>query len=126
MLTFLTFGALSVGPLLERLDLPVMVYALLSLVVIRPIAVAASLMGRGEDVRTMAFLGWFGPRGLPTLVLALILVFEEFTFASGSLMAEIVVTTVALSVYAHGLTAAPLGDRYASWSVWAQAGPEAK
>lgn len=116
MLALLTFGALSVGPLIGELSIRVVLYGVLSLAVVRPVAVALSLTGGSENVRTMGFLGWFGPRGLPSLVLALILVFEDFSFPSGSVMAQIIVFTVALSVYAHGLTAAPLGNRYAKWA----------
>lgn len=116
MLSFLVFGALAVGPLLGEWTWQMVLYALVSLVLVRPVAVAISLVGDHDNLRTIAFLGWFGPRGLPTLVLALILVFERFQFTSGDLMLNVIVATVALSVYAHGFTAGPLSNAYANWS----------
>jgi NhaP-type Na+/H+ or K+/H+ antiporter len=115
MLSFLVFGALAVGPLLGDWTWQIVLYAVLSLVLVRPAAVAISLVGDHDNLRTIAFLGWFGPRGLPTLVLALILIFERFRFTSGDLMLDVIVATVALSVYAHGFSAGPLSNAYADW-----------
>lgn len=116
MLSFLAFGAIAVGPAIDRLDWAAVVYAVLSLAAIRPIAVALSMIGSNEKPPTVLFMGWFGPRGLPSLVLALILISEGFVLAEGPLVIEIVVVTVAVSVYLHGLTAGPLSDVYARWS----------
>lgn len=124
LLSFFVFGALAVGPLIQDLTIEMVAYAALSLVLIRPVAVAISLIGSGDGIRTTAFVGWFGPRGLPTLVLALILVFERFQFSSGALMVDIIVATVALGVYAHGFTTEPLSNRYADWCERSNAGSD--
>jgi sodium/hydrogen antiporter len=63
---------------------------------------------------TVGFLGWFGPRGLASIVFVLILL-EATDLPERSLMLRVVIWTVALSVYAHGLTAGPGATRYADW-----------
>lgn len=85
-------------------------YALLSLTVIRMGAVAVSLIGAGVRLPTIAYVGWFGPRGLATLVFVLII------FGEGAVSEPIRATaylTVLLSIVLHGITAAPLAARYA-------------
>jgi sodium/hydrogen antiporter len=76
--------------------------------------VALAMMGTGMRRATVGFLGWFGPRGLASIVFLLILV-EETELPERPLMAAVVTWTVALSVYAHGLTARPGANRYADW-----------
>jgi NhaP-type Na+/H+ or K+/H+ antiporter len=73
-LTFLLFGALLLGPALGELDWRTAVYALLSLTVIRILPVALSTLGLGMRAVTVVFLGWFGPRGLASIVFVLLLV----------------------------------------------------
>jgi NhaP-type Na+/H+ or K+/H+ antiporter len=114
-LTFLVFGAISVGPLLGALRWDVVVYAALSLAVIRPIAVWIALIGTRERLPTTAFIGWFGPRGIASIVILLIILKGEYAILEIGLIDEIIAATVALSVYAHGFTAGPLSDRYADW-----------
>ncbi|HXQ56707.1 MAG TPA: sodium:proton antiporter, partial [Actinomycetes bacterium] len=63
---------------------------------------------------TVGFLGWFGPRGLASIVFVLILL-EGTELPERPLMLTVVTWTVALSVYAHGLTARPGATRYADW-----------
>lgn len=89
-------------------------YAILSLTVIRMIPVALGLMGTGLRRDTVALMGWFGPRGLASVVFGLlaILSFEEMGQATEPL-ALVVTWTVILSVFAHGLTAQPLVGWYA-------------
>jgi NhaP-type Na+/H+ or K+/H+ antiporter len=62
----------------------------------------------------VAFLGWFGPRGLASIVVG-VLVLEESDLPHGDLLLDTVFVTIGLSVLAHGLGAAPLADRYATW-----------
>jgi NhaP-type Na+/H+ or K+/H+ antiporter len=78
----------------------------LSLVVLRPLAIALSLMGQRLSGRTVAFLGWFGPRGLATVVFALVAI-EELT-SIDQMVQDTVNVTVILSVLAHGLSAVPM------------------
>ena len=72
------------------------------------------MLGTRARRQTVAFLGWFGPRGLASIVFAVILI-EEGGLPHGGVIVTTIVITVGLSVLAHGLTAAPLADRYAAW-----------
>jgi NhaP-type Na+/H+ or K+/H+ antiporter len=112
--TFLSFGALLLGPALGELDWPIALYAMLSLTLVRMLPVALALAGTGMRRITVGFLGWFGPRGLASIVFLLVLL-EETELPERPLMAAVVTWTVALSVYAHGLTAGPAASRYADW-----------
>jgi NhaP-type Na+/H+ or K+/H+ antiporter len=94
------------GPALGELDWRVALYAVGSLTVVRMLPVALAMLGTGMRRVTVGFLGWFGPRGLASIVFVLILV-EETELPERSLMLTVVTWTVALSVYAHGLTAWP-------------------
>jgi NhaP-type Na+/H+ or K+/H+ antiporter len=110
LLVWLAFGALAVPIMLDRLDLPTVLYAVLSLTVVRMVPVALATWGSGMNRATVLFVGWFGPRGLASLVFAL-LALEELGPASDEAVA-VITLTVLLSVIAHGLTAAPLATRY--------------
>jgi sodium/hydrogen antiporter len=112
--TFLLFGAVLLGPALDNPDWRVIGYAVLSLTVVRMLPVALAMLGTGMRRVTVGFLGWFGPRGLASIVFVLILV-EETQLPERPLLLDVVTWTVALSVYAHGLTASPWANRYADW-----------
>jgi sodium/hydrogen antiporter len=112
--TFLLFGAILLGPALGDLDWRVAAYAALSLTVVRMLPVALAMLGTGMRRVTVGFLGWFGPRGLASIVFVLILL-EETELPERPLMLAVVTWTVALSVYAHGLSAWPGANRYADW-----------
>jgi sodium/hydrogen antiporter len=113
--TFVLFGAVLLGPAVHDLTWQVALYAILSLTAIRMIPVAISLLGTGMRRPTVAFLGWFGPRGAASLVFALLVLEEEEALPhEGAILAASFVT-IGLSVLAHGLTAAPLAERYADW-----------
>jgi NhaP-type Na+/H+ or K+/H+ antiporter len=110
LLVWLAFGAVA-GPIMLDLVTPMMVvYALLSLTLVRMVPVAVACLGAGFDRGTILFIGWFGPRGLASLVFAL-LALEDLGPEADQAVAAIGVT-VLLSVIAHGLTAAPLAARY--------------
>jgi sodium/hydrogen antiporter len=89
-------------------------YGVLSLTVVRMVPVAIALVGMHARWPTLAFVGWFGPRGLASIVFTII-VLEDGGLSHASTITLAVVFTVVLSVYAHGLSAKPLTDRYASW-----------
>jgi sodium/hydrogen antiporter len=112
--TFLMFGAVILGPVLDDLGWEALLYAVLSLTVVRMLPVALAMLGTRARPPTVAFLGWFGPRGLASIVFAVILV-EEAALPHQETLLLAVVTTVGLSVYAHGLSALPLTDRYVTW-----------
>jgi NhaP-type Na+/H+ or K+/H+ antiporter len=110
LLVWLAFGAIAVPILVERLSWTLVLYAVLSLTVVRIIPVALALLGARVDRDTVLFIGWFGPRGLASLVFAL-LALEEIGGAADQAVA-VIAATVLLSVLAHGITAAPLAARY--------------
>jgi len=92
------------------------VIAVLALTVLRVIPVALAMIGTGFQWRTVVFLGWFGPRGLATIVFGLLALEElgpnsPFIDDVGGVMA----VTVILSVFAHGFTSGPLSQAYGEW-----------
>lgn len=113
--TFIVFGAVLLGPALGHLSWAVLGYAVLSLTVVRMVPVALSLIGTHPRGPTVAFVGWFGPRGLATIVFVILILEEPGELPHEGLLVTTAVITIALSVLAHGLSAAPLADRYAAW-----------
>ena len=112
--TFVVFGAVLLGPALPELTWPIALYAVVSLTVVRMLPVAIALLGTAARRPTVGFLGWFGPRGLASIVFAIILV-EEGGLPHDDTILTTVYFTIGLSVLAHGLSAAPLAERYARW-----------
>ncbi len=111
---FLIFGAAILGPALAELTWSAAVYGVLSLTVVRMAPVAVSLLGTRARWRTVGFVGWFGPRGLASIVFTVI-VLEDGSLPHVRTITVAVVFTILLSVVAHGLSAKPLTDRYARW-----------
>ncbi len=112
--TFVAFGAVLLGPALGEMTWDVLLYALLSLTAVRMLPVLVALLGSGARPQTMAFVGWFGPRGLASIVFA-ILVLQEAQLPHTDTILLATYVTVGLSVLLHGLSSAPLADRYARW-----------
>jgi NhaP-type Na+/H+ or K+/H+ antiporter len=112
LVVFAVFGTL-VGPLLGNIGALVSLYALLSLTIVRMLPVGISLIGAKLHRSTMLFMGWFGPRGLASIVLGLIYLKEEANLAGEELITLIVTATVLLSVFLHGISAAPAINLYA-------------
>ena len=106
LVTWLLFGAMVIGPALQAFSWEVVAYALLSLTVIRVLPIFLSLAGTGESVSSRLFLGWFGPRGLASIVFAIIVINAEVPHAQP--LALVVICTVFFSLIAHGVTAHPL------------------
>jgi NhaP-type Na+/H+ or K+/H+ antiporter len=106
LVTWMLFGALVIAPALKMFSWEVVVYALLSLTVIRVVPVFLSLAGSGESVSSRLFLGWFGPRGLASIVFAIIVINAEVPGAEK--IALVVICTVLMSLVAHGISANPL------------------
>jgi sodium/hydrogen antiporter len=112
--TLLAFGAVLLSPALGDLDWRIGLYAVASLTVVRMLPVAIALLGTGARRPTLAFVGWFGPRGLASLVFALIVIHDAHLPHVGTIV-SVTYVTVGLSVLAHGVSAAPLTRRYVSW-----------
>ncbi|MGI9224831.1 MAG: cation:proton antiporter [Woeseiaceae bacterium] len=111
LITFLIFGAAMLPEGLAHLEPAHVIYALLSLTVIRMVPVAISLLGTGLRLPSHLFLGWFGPRGLAS-ILFVRLILEESEVPHREQILSITVITVALSALLHGLTAAPFARLY--------------
>ena len=112
--TFVLFGAILLGPALGELTWELVLYAVLSLTVVRMLPVAIAMLRSRARAPTIGFLGWFGPRGLASIVFAVIVI-EESALPHEHLIVNAIYVTVGLSVLAHGLSAAPLAGRYARW-----------
>ena len=112
--TFILFGAILLGPALSSLSWQLVVYAVLSLTLVRMVPVAVSMWGTHAGRPTLGFLGWFGPRGLASIVFAVIVV-EESHLPHEHVIVVAVYLTVGLSVLVHGLSAGPLAACYAAW-----------
>lgn len=115
MICWLLFGALAVPTVVEDWSWSILLYAVLSLTIIRMLPVAISLIGARMDWATVFFIGWFGPRGLASIVFAL-LTLEDLHDVRGPVdrVVATIVLTVLLSVLLHGLTAQPFARRYAA------------
>jgi sodium/hydrogen antiporter len=113
LIVWFLFGAGLVPVAFAYLDLPLVLFALASLTLVRVLPVALALIGAGLDRPSVLFLGWFGPRGLASVVFALLAVEElgETSAIVGRAIAALALT-VLLSVVLHGLSAGPGGRRY--------------
>jgi sodium/hydrogen antiporter len=111
--TWVGFGALAVGTLLPHVTWQIVAYAALSLTLIRMGPVAIALLGTGARLPTVAFMGWFGPRGLASIVFALIAVDEGIP--DRQVLLTTVMMIILLSVFLHGLSSAPLAAAYGRW-----------
>jgi NhaP-type Na+/H+ or K+/H+ antiporter len=97
----------------DSFSVSILVYALLSLTLIRCVPVAISLIGSGLDRQTVLFVGWFGPRGLASVVFTLLAVEELGEGSAAAPAVAAVAFTVLLSVIFHGVSAGPLAAAYA-------------
>ncbi|WP_067051501.1 cation:proton antiporter domain-containing protein [Methanofollis ethanolicus] len=110
-LVFFILGVISYL-LFEHVTFVVLLYAVLSLTVVRMVPVAVSLVATRLNARTVVFLGWFGPRGLASIVLMLTTLEEAGALPGMRTLAAAAVATVMLSVFAHGISANPAIARY--------------
>jgi NhaP-type Na+/H+ or K+/H+ antiporter len=111
LLVWFLFGAAMIVPALEHATWQDALYAVAALTVVRMLPVAVALGGAGLSPSTVLFVGWFGPRGLASVVFGLI-AFDELGGGDGRHVLTAVTVTVLLSVLAHGITARPWGRRY--------------
>ena len=114
MVAFMIFGGLLLQPRLGDFTWEMLLYALLSLTLVRMLPVAISMIGKHLRFPTILYMGWFGPRGLASLIFAAIVV-EEADIPGIDLMVTVVTLTVALSILLHGITAYIGSNSYADW-----------
>jgi NhaP-type Na+/H+ or K+/H+ antiporter len=122
---WLIFGALFAGGLLtHELSAQPVLYAIISLTAIRMVPVAIALIGTRLLPRTVAFMGWFGPRGLASVIFTLIALREFEHSGTADRLVETATWTILLSVLLHGLSASPLASRYGAAIARAGGAPE--
>jgi len=108
---FFLFGLL-VALAFKHFSLVHVLYAILSLTVVRMIPVAVAVIGTHLSSATVLFMGWFGPRGLASIVLGLVFLEEETHLPGEETIKLVVMATVMLSIFAHGFSALPGIDLY--------------
>lgn len=113
LVVWFLFGATLLPFAVEHLGGAAVLYAVASLTIVRMVPVALALLGAGLDRPTTAFLAWFGPRGLASVVFALLAI-EELggTDEATAVTITAIALTIAASILLHGLTAGPGGRRY--------------
>ncbi len=104
---FFVFGVIIFTGMIGWGTPVIWLYAILSLTVIRMLPVAISLIGTHLKLPSVFFLGWFGPRGLASIVLGLILIGQEYVIPGKPTIEAVITATVFLSIFAHGITSAP-------------------
>ena len=114
VVSFFVFGATMLAPAFSIVTWQMVLYGLLSLALLRPLPVAIGMVGTKLPWQSVAFLGWFGPRGIASIIIVAIVI-KEAGLPGDDIIVTITTVTVALSVYLHGLTAVPGAERFASW-----------
>jgi NhaP-type Na+/H+ or K+/H+ antiporter len=114
LLSFFVFGAFVLGDVTDGITWQVALYAVLSLTAIRILPVAVAMSGSGLRSQSVLYLGWFGPRGLASIILVATIV-EESELAGSETITLVMAATVGLSIYAHGASAWWGSNRYADW-----------
>jgi len=110
---WLIFGALFAGPVLDQgFEARPIVYALLSLTVVRMVPVGIAFIGARLRTSTTLFVGWFGPRGLASVVFTLLAVERLTGNGALPLVAKVATWTILGSVVLHGVTATPFSESY--------------
>lgn len=113
LVSFFLFGLAFVPMTLDHISVEVVLFAFLSLTVLRMLPVMISLIGAKLDLATMAFIAWFGPRGIASILYVLIVAHELGSIQGFETIYAVVTVTVLMSILAHGLTAQPLANWYA-------------
>ncbi len=108
--TFLVFGSLVVGPVLGDVTWQTIAYATASLTVVRVVPVLLAMIGSGTQFETRLFLAWFGPRGLASILFALLVV-DAMDSPTGQMVFTVAAWTVLASVFLHGITASAWAGR---------------
>jgi len=123
LITWVIFGSAVVGQAVGQFSWLILLYAVLSLTLIRMLPVFLSLTGTGMSTEGKLFVGWFGPRGLASIVFAVMVV--NANLPNSGLIAMTVVCTIMLSILAHGITANPWAKGFGERSRRAQGGGHA-
>ena len=112
LISFMIFGLAFVPATIEFWNFKVFIYSVLSLTVLRMIPVAISLIGTKLDFATMMFMGWFGPRGIASILYILIVINDVVSTKDHETVYAVVTLTILLSIFLHGISARPLVKIY--------------
>ncbi len=112
LISFVIFGFVFIPATIEFWDFKVFLFAALSLTVLRMIPVAISLIGTKFDLATVLFIGWFGPRGIASVLYVLIVVNSLHSIKGHEVIYSVITVTVLFSIILHGLTAQPFSRLY--------------
>lgn len=110
LITWVVFGAVVIARAVDHIIWPIVLYAVLSLTLIRMLPVFLALAGLGLSTKEKLFIGWFGPRGLASIVFGVIML--DAHLPGGTTLVATVVCTILLSIVAHGLSAGPLAAAF--------------
>ena len=111
MICFLVFGISILPTFIPFMDLSVLIFSILSLTILRMVPVALSLLGK-SNISTMLFIGWFGPRGIASILYMLIISNMLGSVEGHERIFAVMALTVLLSVFLHGLSAKPFANLY--------------
>ncbi len=111
LLTFMAFGIVMIPMAIPSINGTYIAFALLALTLLRMVPVSVALLGTGIRPASSLFLGWFGPRGLASILFALLILEQSDITHKNEILAAIIVT-VTMSILLHGLTAGPLSRLY--------------
>jgi NhaP-type Na+/H+ or K+/H+ antiporter len=114
VLSFFVFGNTILSSALGGLTWQIVLYAAISLTIVRMVPVALAMVRSNTRWPSLLYMGWFGPRGLASIVFAGIII-EETKLPGTELIVTIMAVTVGLSILLHGVTAWWGSNRYASW-----------
>ena len=113
-LIFFFFGLMAM-PELKNLIAVYWIYAMLSLTLVRMLPVGIAMLGAKLHISSILFLGWFGPRGLASIILGLIFLEQKTNLSVEPTIILVIIATVLLSVFAHGFSAAPAINWYSRY-----------
>ncbi len=112
LISFMVFGLTFIPATIGFWTFDVLLYSVLSLTLLRMLPVAISLIGTKLDLATVLFIGWFGPRGIASILYVLIVVNEVISIKTHETVYAVVTLTILLSVFLHGISAKPLVALY--------------
>ena len=113
LISFLVFGLTFIPTAIEFWNMKVIIYSLLSLTAFRMIPVALSLIGLGLSFKSKLFIGWFGPRGIASILYVMTVAHKIEIVDMQSTLFSVITLTILLSIILHGLSAKPLVNLYA-------------
>jgi NhaP-type Na+/H+ or K+/H+ antiporter len=113
LISFFVFGLTFIPATIEFWDVKVVLYSLLSLTLFRMVPVALSLIGLGFSFRSKLFIGWFGPRGIASILYVMTVAHKIEIVDINSTLFSVITLTILLSIILHGLSAKPLVNLYA-------------